>query len=63
MRTPKTVPYGADRMLYLVVDRLGSLGTIYREAKVEKADLETIILDFISGQFSNLIRIVAVQHR
>jgi hypothetical protein len=29
------------------------------EAKVEKADLETITLDFISGQFSNPIRIVA----
>jgi hypothetical protein len=59
MRTPKTVPYGADRTVYLIVDRLGSLGTIYWEAKVEKADLETITLDFISGQFSNPIRIVA----
>jgi hypothetical protein len=59
VRTPDTVPYGADQTVYLVVDRLGSTGTIYRETEVEKADLETIIADLISGQFSNPIRIVA----
>ena len=59
MRTPNTVPYGADQTVYLVVDRLGSLGTIYRETEIEKADLETIIVDLISGQFSDPVRIVA----
>jgi hypothetical protein len=58
MRTPNTVPYGADQTVHLVVDRLGSLGTIYRETEVEKTDLETIIVGLISGQFTNPIRIV-----
>jgi hypothetical protein len=44
MRTSNAVPYGADQPVHLVVDRLGSLGTIYRETEVEKADLETIIV-------------------
>jgi hypothetical protein len=59
MPTPDIVPDGADQTVYLVVDRLGSLGTIYRETEVEKADLETIIADLISGQFHNPIRVVA----
>ena len=57
--TPKVVPYGADQTVYLVIDRFGGLGTVYRETAVERADLETIITDLMSGQFNDPIRVVA----
>ena len=53
------VPYGADQTVYLVVDRFGGLGTVYRETEVEKTDLETIITDLMSGQFNDPVRVVA----
>ena len=53
-----TVPYGADQTVYLVVDRFGS-GGIYRETEIERSDLETIISDFITGQFNDPVRVVA----
>ena len=58
--TPKVVPYGADQTVYLVIDRFGGLGGVYRETEVERTDLETIVSDFISGQFNDPIRIVAL---
>ena len=57
--TPKVVPYGADQTVYLVIDRFGGLGTVYHETAVERADLETIITDLMSGQFNDPIRVVA----
>jgi hypothetical protein len=57
--TPMIVPYGADQTVYLVVDRFGGLGTVYRETEVEKTDLETIITDLMSGQFNDPVRVVA----
>jgi hypothetical protein len=56
---PKVVPYGADQIVYLVIDRFGGLGTVYRKTAVERADLETIITDLMSGQFNDPIRVVA----
>jgi hypothetical protein len=56
--SPGTVPYGADETVYLVVDRVKS-GSVYRETEVERTDLETIISDFISGQFNDPVRVVA----
>jgi hypothetical protein len=53
------VPYGADQTAYLVIDRFGGLGSVYRETEVERADLETIITDLMSGQFNDPIRVVA----
>jgi hypothetical protein len=47
--TPTTVPYGADQTAYLVVDRFGGLGSVYRETEVERTDLETIITDLCPG--------------
>src|ERR1700728_3858578 len=52
------VPYGADQTAYLVIDRFRG-DTVYRETEVERADLETIIADLISGQFNNPTRVVA----
>jgi hypothetical protein len=57
--TPRIVPYGADQTVYLVVDRFGGLGTVYRETEVERAELETIITDLMSGQFNDPVRVVA----
>ena len=56
--SPGTVPYGADQTVYLVVDRFSS-GSVYRESEVERTDLETVINDFLTGQFSDPVRVVA----
>jgi hypothetical protein len=57
--SPAIVPYGADQTVYLVIDRFAGLGAVYRETEVERADLETIITDLMSGQFNDPIRVVA----
>jgi hypothetical protein len=57
--TPSLVPYGADQTVYLVIDRFAGLGAVYRETEVERADIETVIADLMSGQFNNPIRVVA----
>jgi hypothetical protein len=57
--TPKVVPYGADQTVYLVIDRFGGFGTVYRETEIERADLETIITDLMSGQFNDPVHVVA----
>jgi hypothetical protein len=56
--SPGIVPYGADETVYLVVDSFSD-GMVYREIEIEKADLETIIGDLLSGQYNNPVRIVA----
>jgi hypothetical protein len=56
--SPTTIPYGADQTVYLVIDRFSS-GTVYRETEIERADLETIISDFMAGQFNDPVRVVA----
>ena len=57
--TPRIVPYGADQTVYLVINRFGGLGSVYRETEVERAHLETIITDLMSGQFNDPVRVVA----
>jgi hypothetical protein len=57
--TARIVPFGADQTVYLVIDRFGRLGSVYRETEVERADLETVIIDLMSGQFNDPIRVVA----
>ena len=57
--TGRTVPYGADQTLYLVIDRSGRLGEACRETEVERADIETVIADLFSGQFSDPVRVIA----
>ena len=56
--SPGTVPYGADETVYLVVDSFSN-GTVYREAEIEIADVETIVGDLLSGQYNSPVRIVA----
>jgi hypothetical protein len=57
--TPTIVPYGADQTAYIVVDSFGTNGNVYRETEVERTDLETIIDDFMTGQFNTPVRVVA----
>ena len=53
------VPYGADKTVYLVVDRFHTGGAVDREAELEFGDLEIIIGDFLSGQFNDPVRVIA----
>ena len=57
--SPQLVPYGADQTVYLVVDRFSANGGVYRETEVERADFETIIVDFLTGQFNDPVRVIA----
>lgn len=56
MRGFPSVPYGADQTLYLVVEGPGQHG-IARET--ERADIETVIADLLSGRFNDPIEVVA----
>ena len=56
--SPNAVPYGADQTVYLVVDRFNT-GSVFRETEIERSDLETIISDFMTGQFNDPARVVA----
>ena len=57
--TPSIVPTGHDQTVYLVLDDFGRLGRCYPETDPERADLETVISDLMSGQFNNPVRVVA----
>jgi uncharacterized membrane protein len=57
--TPSIVPKAHDQTDYVVVDDFGRQGRAYREADVETADLETVIVDLLSGQYNDPIRVVA----
>lgn len=56
--SPTTIPYGADQTVYLVIDGFGG-GSVYRETEIERTDLETIVNDFMTGQFNDPVRVVA----
>jgi hypothetical protein len=57
--TPSIVPHGADQNVYLVADHLGRLGDVWREADCEVTDLDTVIQDLLTGQYSDPLRVVA----
>ena len=57
--TPGVVPYGADQTVYVVVDSFCANGAAFRESEVERSDLETIVSDFLTGQFNDPVRVVA----
>jgi len=59
--TPSIVPTGSGdaQTIYLVVNNFGHLGTAFAETEVEQADLETVITDLMSGQYSDPVRVVA----
>jgi hypothetical protein len=57
--TPSIVPGGDDQTVYLVADDFGKMGRAWREADYETTELETVIRDLLSGQYSHPIRVVA----
>jgi hypothetical protein len=57
--TPSIVPNGTDQNAYLVVDDFDRLGRSCRETDVERADLESVISDLMSGEYSDPVRVVA----
>jgi hypothetical protein len=56
--TPPIVPKGDDENVYLVVDDLGSYGEVWREIETVRTDLECVIADLLSGQYSRPLRVV-----
>jgi hypothetical protein len=58
-RTPSITPRSGDQDVYLVVDDLGRNRRVYREADIKAADLETVILDLLEGQYTNPVRVIA----
>jgi hypothetical protein len=57
--TPSIVPRGDDHDVYLVVDDLGRLGRVWREADYEATDLETVISDLFTGQYDGADHVVS----
>ena len=57
--SPTTLPHSTFETVYFVLDSFGALGTAYRETDVERADLETVIADLMSGEFNAPVRVVA----
>jgi hypothetical protein len=53
------VPSGHDQAVYLVINNFGNLGAAFPETDVDKADLETVIGDLMSGQYSDSVRVFA----
>ena len=51
--------YQQDVTVYLVVNDFGQLGKAYVETDIAEADREAIIRNFISGQYSNALCVVA----
>jgi hypothetical protein len=58
LQNSPTVPYGADQTVYLVVEGFGPQGSA-RETAVERADLETIITELLSGRFGSPTGVLA----
>jgi hypothetical protein len=59
MPRPMIVPFGADQTVYQVFDRFDRLGGASGETAAERADLEAVIADLLSGQFNDPVRVVA----
>jgi hypothetical protein len=57
--TPSIVPGGIDHNIYLVMDDLGRLGRVWREADAEHTDLETVIGDLLSGQYHDPVWVIS----
>ena len=51
--------YPNDVTVYLVEEDFGHLGRAYRETDAAEADRETIVRNFLSGQYRDAVRVVA----
>lgn len=62
MRSPSTTPSLVpefDVAVHIVLDDFGKLGRAYRETDEARATFEEVVDDFLTGQFSNPLRVVA----
>jgi hypothetical protein len=58
--SPPIAPYGPEQDTYLVLDNFGGrLGRAWRETDEEATDRETLILNMLSGEYNNPVRIIA----
>ena len=56
---PDIVPYGADQTIFVVVDSLAADGNGGQETEVECEDFDTVVSEFMAGQFQDPVRVVA----
>jgi hypothetical protein len=56
--TPSIVPNSGDQNVYLVLDDLGRNGRVWPEADAETTDRETIIVDLLTGQYKDPVRVI-----
>lgn len=54
------MPGVEDHTVYFVLDDFGDLGSAYRETDSDAADLQSVIDDFLTGQFNDPVRVIAV---
>jgi len=52
---PPVVPYGADKTLFVVIDRLDQA----REIRIERNDLEATIGELVAGCFNDPIKVIS----
>jgi hypothetical protein len=57
--TPSIVPNENNQTVYLVANDFGKPGRAWVESEYERTDLEAVIQDLLTGQYSNPIRVVA----
>jgi hypothetical protein len=57
--SPSIVPKVGEKNVYLVLDYFDRAGCAWRDADAETTDLETVISDLMSGQYSDPQRVVA----
>ena len=57
VESPPTAP-AFDADVYLVLDDFGTIGRAYREANETQTDRETVIQNFLSGEYNNPVRVV-----
>jgi hypothetical protein len=61
MRSPTLTPRLApefDLAVHVVLDDFGTAGRVYRETDEERAGLDAVVDDFLTGQFNNPARVV-----
>lgn len=58
-RSPSIVPAESENV-YLVVDDLGTYGTVFRETATDAADLETIITDMVAGEYHSPSQVICM---
>ncbi|MGA8898757.1 hypothetical protein [Bradyrhizobium sp.] len=56
--SPSIAPHGPDQDTYLVLDDFGRTGRAWRETDEGATDRETLILNLLSGEYKNPVRIV-----